>query len=223
MRIGVPKETWPGELRAALVPAGIKKLIGLGFSVNVEAGLGAGARIRRRVSCGRRHGRGRRPRCLGAEVVVRAADRRRRRRTRKRRHPHQLLDPLTRRRLLVASLASASPVSMEMVPRSARAEDGRCRRRRTSPATSPSFSQRHTSENAADDVTPAGTIQPCRVLGSVVGVAGCRSLRRQSDWVRASKRSTLDQLLHRHSRFRRQIVQIDLGNTGRPSRAMRAN
>jgi NAD(P) transhydrogenase subunit alpha len=43
MRIGVPKETWPGELRAALVPAGAKKLIGLGFSINVETGLGAGA------------------------------------------------------------------------------------------------------------------------------------------------------------------------------------
>ena len=45
MRIGVPKETWPGELRAALVPAGVKKLVGLGFSVTVQAGVGAGARI----------------------------------------------------------------------------------------------------------------------------------------------------------------------------------
>src|SRR5215471_13176667 len=45
MRIGVPKETWPGELRAALVPAGVKKLAGLGFSVAVESGLGFGARI----------------------------------------------------------------------------------------------------------------------------------------------------------------------------------
>ena len=43
MRIGVPKETWPGELRAALVPAGVKKLTGLGFAITIETGLGDGA------------------------------------------------------------------------------------------------------------------------------------------------------------------------------------
>ena len=40
MLIGVPKETWPGELRAALVPQNVKKLVGAGFSVSVESGLG---------------------------------------------------------------------------------------------------------------------------------------------------------------------------------------
>ncbi|MCB1686554.1 MAG: NAD(P)(+) transhydrogenase (Re/Si-specific) subunit alpha, partial [Pseudomonadales bacterium] len=40
MLIGVPKETWQGELRAALVPQNAKKLIGAGFEVAVEAGAG---------------------------------------------------------------------------------------------------------------------------------------------------------------------------------------
>ena len=45
MKIGVPKETWPGELRAALAPASVKKLAGLGFEITVEAGLGNGSRV----------------------------------------------------------------------------------------------------------------------------------------------------------------------------------
>src|SRR5262249_45602553 len=35
----------PGEQRAALVPAGVKKLVGLGFAVTIESGLGVQARI----------------------------------------------------------------------------------------------------------------------------------------------------------------------------------
>lgn len=43
MVIGVPKETFPGERRVALVPAVIPNLIKAGFEVLVEAGAGAGA------------------------------------------------------------------------------------------------------------------------------------------------------------------------------------
>jgi proton-translocating NAD(P)+ transhydrogenase subunit alpha len=40
MRIGVPKETAPGERRVALVPESVKKLIQAGYEVAVEAGVG---------------------------------------------------------------------------------------------------------------------------------------------------------------------------------------
>ena len=40
MQIGVPKETWPGEVRAAMVPANARKLIKQGFSVAVQSGVG---------------------------------------------------------------------------------------------------------------------------------------------------------------------------------------
>ena len=43
MLIGVPKETWPGELRAALVPANARKLVNAGFTVAVESDVGARA------------------------------------------------------------------------------------------------------------------------------------------------------------------------------------
>ena len=40
MRIGVPKETWPGETRVALVPETAKRLVKQGHEVIVEAGAG---------------------------------------------------------------------------------------------------------------------------------------------------------------------------------------
>ena len=43
MRIGVPRETAPGERRVALVPESAKKLIQAGYEVAIEAGAGDAA------------------------------------------------------------------------------------------------------------------------------------------------------------------------------------
>jgi H+-translocating NAD(P) transhydrogenase subunit alpha len=43
MRIGVPRETAPGERRVALVPESCKKLIQAGYQVEIEAGAGEAA------------------------------------------------------------------------------------------------------------------------------------------------------------------------------------
>jgi NAD(P) transhydrogenase subunit alpha len=43
VKVAVPKETAPGERRVALVPDAVKKLVGGGFDVVVEAGAGAEA------------------------------------------------------------------------------------------------------------------------------------------------------------------------------------
>jgi NAD(P) transhydrogenase subunit alpha len=43
MRIGVPKEPWPGETRAPLVPDDVQRLRALGAEVEVERGLGDAA------------------------------------------------------------------------------------------------------------------------------------------------------------------------------------
>src|SRR5690606_14947291 len=42
-RIGIPRETFPGEKRVATVPDVVEKLIKLGFRVAVEAGAGTAA------------------------------------------------------------------------------------------------------------------------------------------------------------------------------------
>ena len=43
MKIGVPREVWPGEYRVAASPANVKRLQKLGFSVQVETGAGLAA------------------------------------------------------------------------------------------------------------------------------------------------------------------------------------
>jgi NAD(P) transhydrogenase subunit alpha len=43
MKIAVPRETWPGERRVALIPASCKKLIQAGIKVEIECGAGAQA------------------------------------------------------------------------------------------------------------------------------------------------------------------------------------
>ena len=43
MKIAVPKETWEGERRVALVPESCKKLVGNGIDVAVQGGAGTGA------------------------------------------------------------------------------------------------------------------------------------------------------------------------------------
>ena len=45
MKIGVARETAPGERRVALVPDALSKLTGAGLEVLVEAGAGVGAMI----------------------------------------------------------------------------------------------------------------------------------------------------------------------------------
>jgi len=46
MKIGVARETAPGERRVALVPDALAKLTAAGLQVLVEAGAGAGAPLR---------------------------------------------------------------------------------------------------------------------------------------------------------------------------------
>jgi len=45
MKLGVPKETWPGEKRVAATPETVVKLRKLGFDVYVQSGAGVGARL----------------------------------------------------------------------------------------------------------------------------------------------------------------------------------
>ena len=45
MKVGVAKETVPGERRVALVPETVSKLSGQGFEIVVEAGAGEAASL----------------------------------------------------------------------------------------------------------------------------------------------------------------------------------
>src|SRR5688572_15532552 len=43
MKVGIPRETWPGETRVAVVPAAVAGLVKSGLEVAVEQGAGVAA------------------------------------------------------------------------------------------------------------------------------------------------------------------------------------
>ncbi len=43
MRIGVPKESKPGERRVAATPKTVEQIVKLGYDVSIESGAGVGA------------------------------------------------------------------------------------------------------------------------------------------------------------------------------------
>ena len=65
VKLAVPTETRPGERRVALIPDVVKRLVGAGWEVGVQAGAGAAAAFTDAAYArGRRHGRARRRRHL---------------------------------------------------------------------------------------------------------------------------------------------------------------
>lgn len=183
MRVGVPRETVPGEKRVALVPDVIPQLLKLGHAVAVEAGAGkaagfpdasyeeAGATIE--VSA--------RAVFSGAQVVLKL----------QRPTPDEigLLDPDT---VLIgllqpagdasifANLAASGIVacSMELVPRTTRAQ---MMDALSSQSTVAGYKAVLIAANALQKffpmlMTAAGTVRPARVLVIGAGVAGLQAI-----------------------------------------------
>ena len=71
MRIGVPRETLPGETRVAATPDVVKKLAGKGFEVVVERGAGASAHFPDAEYEAAAARVGERAQALGADIVLR--------------------------------------------------------------------------------------------------------------------------------------------------------
>jgi NAD(P) transhydrogenase subunit alpha len=222
MRIGVPRETWPGELRAALVPAGVKKLVGLGLSVTVETGLGIGARIPddEYRAAGATVVPDARAATSGAEVVVRV------------RKPADadlahlasgvihisFLDPFNEK-ALVASLASRgiTGISMEMVPRSTRAQkmDALSSQANLAGYVTVILAATYSPKMLPMMMTPAGTIQPCRVFVIGAGVAGLQAIATAKRLgARIEAFDTRPVVAEQVQSLGAKFVQIDLGNTG---------
>ena len=222
MRIGVPKETWPGELRAALVPAGVKKLTGLGFAITVETGLGAGARIPddEYRAAGAAIAPDARSAIVNADVVVRV------------RKPSDqdlamlasgvihisFLDPFNEKGL-VASLASRgiTGISMEMVPRSTRAQkmDALSSQANLAGYVTVILAATYSPKMLPMMMTPAGTIQPCKVFVIGAGVAGLQAIATAKRLgARVEAFDTRPVVAEQVQSLGAKFVQIDLGETG---------
>ncbi len=222
MLIATPKESWPGELRAALVPAGVKKLVGAGLEVAVEAGAGAAAGYpdSEYTSAGAMIA-GDREELLGsADVVLRV------------RKPDaaetgllkpgcvhvSFLDPFNEKPL-VESLAErgVTLVSMEMIPRTTKAQkmDALSSQANLAGYVTVVLAAHHSRKIFPMMMTPAGTIAPSRVFVIGAGVAGLQAIataRRLGARVEAfdTRPVVAEQVRSLGARF----VEIDLGEIG---------
>jgi H+-translocating NAD(P) transhydrogenase subunit alpha len=222
MRIGVPKETWPGELRAALVPAGVKKLKELGFELEVEAGLGAASyysddQYRQAGAAIANDGRAL---LESADLVVRI------------RKPTteevtclkagavhvSFLDPFNERDLLqTLAQRQTTAVSMEMVPRTTRAQkmDALSSQANIAGYATVLLAAHHSPRMFPMMMTPAGTISPARVFIIGAGVAGLQAIataKRLGGRVEAfdTRPVVAEQVRSLGAKF----LEIDLGETG---------
>lgn len=222
MQIGVPKENWPGEHRCAISPQTAQKLVKAGWDLVVEAGTGeasgftdenysdAGATINAD------HGA-----VIGsADVILRV----------RKPAPEEIaqfkkgavhvsfLDPFNEK-ALVQNLAESgvTAISMEMVPRSTRAQkmDALSSQANLAGYVTVILAAQHCPKIMPMMMTPAGTISPARVFVIGAGVAGLQAIataKRLGARVEAfdTRPVVAEQVRSLGGKF----VEIDLGDTG---------
>ena len=183
MLIAAPKETWPGELRAALTPAGVRKLAGAGLELAVQAGMGAAAGYLDAdyAAAGARVEGDRAALLAQADAVLRV------------RKPEaeeaalmkpgtvhvSFLDPFNSMPLVEALAARGlSLISMEMIPRTTRAQkmDALSSQANLAGYVAVIQAAGHSRKIFPMMMTPAGTIAPARVFVIGAGVAGLQAI-----------------------------------------------
>ncbi|MEM6980138.1 MAG: Re/Si-specific NAD(P)(+) transhydrogenase subunit alpha [Planctomycetota bacterium] len=222
MLIGVPRETWPGEKRTALVPANVKKLVRHGCDVVVQThtGLACGFADQDYIDAGA---------SVKSEIadVIDAADLVLRVRQPsiddvkrlKRGAAHvSFLDPFNQPELIDAmSQQNATAISMEMIPRSTRAQKMDALSSQASLAGYVTVIQAafHSPIAFPMMMTPSGTIRPARVFVIGAGVAGLQAIataKRLGARVEAfdTRPVVAEQVRSLGAKF----VEIDLGEVG---------
>ncbi|WP_456388659.1 Re/Si-specific NAD(P)(+) transhydrogenase subunit alpha [Desulfolithobacter sp.] len=222
MKICIPRETHPGETRVPVVPATVKKLIGLGAQVLVESGLGRRCRFEDEAyqEAGARLVEDRSELLGQADMVLRL-----------RKPPLEEVDALRPGTIQVSYLdpfneqallerlreRRISAFSLEMIPRTTIAQKMDVL---SSQANLGGYVAVILAGEQLDRIlpmmtTPAGTIKPARVFIIGVGVAGLQAIataRRLGARVEAfdTRPEVREQVQSLGARF----VEIDLGETG---------
>ncbi len=222
MTVAVPKESQAGETRAALVPEHMAKLVKLGARVEVEAGLGlaAGHRDEACAAAGAIVRPDRTAMLASADIVLKV------------RKPSLeeagamragvvlvgLLDPFQSPELLrVLAARGVSAISMELIPRSTRAQKMDVLSSQASLAgyAGVIVAAQQSVKIFPMMMTPAGTIMPSKVFIIGAGVAGLQAIataKRLGAKVDAydTRPAVEEQVRSLGARF----VKIDVGETG---------
>ncbi len=222
MQIGVPKESWQGELRAGVSPQTAKKLVAAGFDVQVESAAGAasGFTDAAYTEAGASISTDHAGLLSSSDIVLRV----------RKPEPEEVallksgsihvsfLDPFNEREL-VQSLAEkgVTAISMEMIPRSTRAQkmDALSSQANLAGYVTVILAAQYCPKIMPMMMTPAGTIAPARVFVIGAGVAGLQAIataKRLGARVEAfdTRPVVAEQVRSLGGKF----VEIDLGDTG---------
>lgn len=222
MQIGVPKETWPGEVRAAMVPANASKLINQGFTVTVQSGLGkaSGYADADYADAGASVTDDRAGLLASSDIVMSV------------RKPDEtdvgalkqgalyvsFLDPFNEKPLVESIAAKgATSISMEMVPRSTRAQkmDALSSQANLAGYVTVIQASFHLPKIMPMMMTPSGTIPPARVFVIGAGVAGLQAIATAKRLgARVEAFDTRPVVAEQVQSLGAKFVEIDLGDTG---------
>ncbi|MBI2924719.1 MAG: Re/Si-specific NAD(P)(+) transhydrogenase subunit alpha [Verrucomicrobia bacterium] len=222
MKIGLPKETHPGETRTALVPTHVAKLAKLGAQVEVEAGLGLGAAYADAdyTAAGATIAPDRQTLLSAADLVLRL-----------RKPPADevdllkpgsvhasFLDPFNER-ALVDQLAArgVSAISMELIPRTTRAQkmDALSSQANLAGYVAVILAADHADKIFPMMMTAAGTITPAKVFVIGAGVAGLQAIATAKRLgARVDAYDTRPVVEEQVRSLGAKFVKIDVGETG---------
>ncbi|EMB17711.1 Re/Si-specific NAD(P)(+) transhydrogenase subunit alpha [Rhodopirellula europaea] len=222
MQIGVPRERWPGEARVALVPASVKKLISVGFSIGIESGAGlvSGFSDEAYSEVGATVQADRAAILSGSDIVLRV------------RRPEidevstlrteaihiSFLDPFNEKELVSEMAKSGvTSVSMEMIPRSTRAQkmDALSSQANLAGYVTVIQAAYHSKKIFPMMMTPSGTIRPARVFVIGAGVAGLQAIATAKRLgARVDAFDTRPVVAEQVRSLGAKFVEIDLGEVG---------
>ena len=222
MFIAVPSETYPGERRVALIPGTVKQLVSLGAEVHIQAGLGLESDFsdKEYQDAGAVISNDRNKLLSSGDVVLRV------------RKPSveevsllkagsihiSYLDPFNDLELVDAlARQGVSAISMEMIPRSTRAQKMDAL---SSQANLAGYVMVLLAANSYGGIfpmmmTPSGTIPPVKVFIIGAGVAGLQAIATAKRLgARVEAFDTRPVVAEQVQSLGAKFVDIDLGETG---------
>ena len=222
MLIGVAKETWPGEVRTALVPANATKLIKSGFSIAMQSGAGAAAGFTDEsfANAGVTVMNSRAEVMAAADIflAVRKPDTDEVAQLKASAISVSFLDPYNEKALIEALAAKGvTSISMEMIPRSTRAQKMDALSSQANLAGYVTVVQAafHSPKIMPMMMTPAGTIAPARVFVIGAGVAGLQAIATAKRLgARVEAFDTRPVVAEQVQSLGAKFVEIDLGEVG---------
>ena len=222
MQIGVPKENYPGENRVPVTPDIAKKLVGLGASLVVETGMGAGSGFEdsEYTEAGATLAQDRADLLAKSGIIlrIRRPDMAEIAQLKKDCIHISYLDPFNEGELVKAMAAhGVSAISMEMIPRTTRSQKMDAL---SSQANLAGYVTVMLAANKLDRIlpmmmTPAGTLKPAKVFILGAGVAGLQAIATAKRLgARVSAFDTRPVVAEQVQSLGAKFLQIDLGETG---------